>query len=391
MTTYSTEVLDSINQISPEEWDACIGSAVGISHALLTCYEQVNTRARDTRYVLLRDHERVQAAGVVVRVPDDDVGISRLVLGRLGAKSRPLQRSLCPALICGLVRGPGAPVVVHPGNDAAVWVPRVIDAMEAYAREKGLAMGFYSVTPRQTELVKELRRRGYAGAYGLPEASVEVTWSDQQTYLSTLRATSKSSFKAAKSEIKRFRRSGIVIEQWDGADESRLYDLLKRHHERRNATPFDLPAGFLSSLKRDLGDDCLVYVARKAATAIAVTIVLHRGEDAWLWRVGVDHDADGGNFTYFNLNFYHVFIDAAARGLRRIWCGNGALYAKTRRGCDVALTRFFFKPRSRYVAAMLRPVFMMQQAWYQRKFSPHLSMRGQDAGSAHVALSERLS
>lgn len=375
MSEYSAEILESVRDVSPQEWDSTIATAVGIRHSVLMCFESAHPRAMGLRYVLLRDESKLQAVGVAVHVPSGDVGVAHMVLGRLAAELGRVVTPFCPALICGLLRGPGAPVVVRPGSSAKVWIPRVIKAMERYAAQCGLAVGFYSVWPEQTDLVTELRRRGYAYGHALPEASIRVTWRDQNEYLQMLRARSRNNHSGARSELSRFRRSGIVIESWDGTDEAALYGLLKRHHEKKNAVPFEMPEGFLSALRASLGGDLLVYTARKEAALVAVTVVLKCGTVAWLWKVGIDHAADGGNFTYFNINFYHLFREAPGYGLQRIWCGNGALLAKSRRGCDVALTGFFYKPRGSWSALLLRALLALQRAWYRRKFLPFLGKR----------------
>ena len=373
MTDFSCQVLGSIRTVAEQDWNRAIGTAIGVSHAVLSCYESGGHRADQLRYVVLRDDDGIEAVAVALLVPPRDRGLGQMVLGRLARITQRFASHFCPALICGLLRGPGAPVLVRPGKPTAIWLPRILDALEAYAAEQRVAIGFYGIEPEQAELAGELHERGYASGYGLPDARIAVTWRDEAEYLKALRAKSKNAYSGAKAEMTRFRRSGIVVEEWDGERETELYDLLRTHHEERNIVPFEMPAGFLSLLRQKLGRDLLVCVARRGQVVVGVVLVLMRKTQGWLWKVGIDHADDAGSFTYFNLTFYHIFAQAPALGIERIYCGNAALFAKSRRGCRIEMTGFMYKPRAAWSTPFVRLLFRQQRAWYRRKFAPYLS------------------
>lgn len=374
MAPYSSEILDTVRNIPPEEWDATIGVAGGVRHAMLTCYESGHPNAKDLRYILLRDDERLHAVCVAMSFGiNNKTRLAQRILGPLADRWRFIRSCFRPALICGLLPGPGAPVLIRPESDTNVWMPRMIDVLEAYAAAQDLGLGFTEILLEQTSLVGELSRRGYYHAYGGVDTKIRITWEDEQTYLKMLRARSKNSYRVAKKELNKFGRSGISIAEWDGRNESLLYNLLKVHHEHRNAHPFALPPNFLSTLKGAIHDDCLVYVAQNEEKPVGVCVLLKQGQDACFWMVGIDHEADAKNFTYFNLSYYHVFRQAPTMGLRQIRYGNGALRAKTGRGCEAELTHFFYKPRAVWSILVLRILFPLQKLLYRRKFSPYLT------------------
>ena len=84
MAPYTSEILDTIRNIPPEEWDATIGIAGGVRHAMLTCYESGHPNAKDLRYILLRDDERLHAVCVAMSFDiNNKTRLAQRILGPL--------------------------------------------------------------------------------------------------------------------------------------------------------------------------------------------------------------------------------------------------------------------------------------------------------------------
>jgi len=307
------------------------------------------------------------AVAVIEHQNDGRVIMSRL-LGRLAEKIGPVGRSLNLALVCGLVPGPGAPVVTRSDSDEQHWVHVICGAMEDYARTQNLTMAYIGVQPAQSLLLHELHRRRYLHGVDLPVAILDVTWGDKQSYFEKLRTRRKNYAVAARKEIRRFERSGALVSRFSETDYAELYELLERHNNRKNSDDFQFRPDILKDLVTGMGDDCIVYVARKAALLIGVIVFLRRNENAWAWLVGVDHEADARNFCYFNLLFYYPCLRYPELGIRQVYFGNAVQYAKYRRGCDIVETRFFVRAKHSIFAVVLRPIFAMQRVYFKRKF-----------------------
>lgn len=371
MVSFRFVVLESILDVAPTEWDEIVGEAVAIRHAVLRCYESSNIYEKKLRYFLLLDEEKkLQAAAVGLLVEKkSESGYESLILGRFANKFPIFQKLFRPVLLCGVIRGPGAPIVVRADSKHSKSLPSLLDAMEEYANQHSLSIAFSHILKEQERLLKELKSRKYYHALCIPEAIIKITWEDQRSYLEVLRRINKNYYKCAKKEINRFRKSGITIAEWGGTDEQTLYNLLKDHHLRKNKYHFELPSNFISIIKNEIYGACKIYVAHKKDEVIGVFILLKGDKTAICWKIGINHDLDMDSCTYFNLNFYYMLSIAPKFNLEKFYYGNGVLKAKKRRGCEIDFTHYFYKPKRVLWTPIIRILFSIQKIWYQRKFS----------------------
>jgi predicted N-acyltransferase len=371
---YHSEIVSSINNVNSVEWNQVISDAASISYEVLEFSESNAMHGSKARYFLLRDqYQCLQAVSIALCISkDSEYGVEGALFGRLLEKLRVFKNCLRPALICGLV-GHGAPVKVRSGENEALWISRILDVMETYARGHQYSIGFSRILSEQEKLIKELVNRGYCHAYGLPEAKISINWNDESSYLKNLRSINKNYYKCAKKEINRFRKSGASIQEWEGGDAKALTDLLKKHHNERNQIKSEIHPESLSDLKFKLKDNCKVYLAKKEKKIIGVAILLKKGRSGRAWIIGVDHIGDDNKFTYFNLAYYNILIDAPSLNLKSIWYGPAALQAKIRRGCEVELTEFYYKPRLISLVPIYFILLTLQRFWYKHKFSDFMS------------------
>lgn len=374
MMSYSSEILTSIKDVTPEEWNEVVARAPTIRQEVLSLEESNTAREDRVRYFLLRDeHNCLQAVSIAICVDNNsEYGTEGFVFGRFAKKLRVIQNLFRPALICGLL-GHGAPVCVRPGKNQSIWLKRVLNVMESYAGSNHYSIGFIHALPEQLILIKELHDRGYLKAYGLPEAKISITWKDEDSYLKMLRQISKKYYRSARSEINKFRKAGISISEWDGVDALEIFNLLQTHHDERNEIKLAMFPESIVELKNKLGEECKIYTAKRENVLVGVAIFLKKGEFSWAWKVGIDHAADGNSFTYFYLVYYYFLSEAPKFNLKKIWYGNAALYAKIRRGCEVDFTYFYYKPKNKSWNLILCVLFMLQRLWYRKKFSSYIN------------------
>lgn len=363
------DVFDSIEQISPGSWDSVAGESVGINHAVLLCHEKHFTGTVKPRYFHVRTSDKSMAVSVaVIQNEGHEAVLTLRLFGRLAARIGPLFRSLDCALVCRSP-GPGAAVLTRRDADEQRWVRIICGAMEKYAASHHLTMAYTGVIPKQSSLLSELRRRKYLDGIEPPIATLDVTWRDTKSYLETLKVRRKKKYaNTAKTEMRRFGESGARISRFSGTDYGELYELLRQHSVRKNASDLQFRPGILEDLVRQLGDDCIVYVAQRAAIPIGVIVFVRRNEKAWAWLIGINHEADANSFCYFNLCFYHPCSQFPEMGIRQVFYGNAVQYAKYRRGCDIVETRFFVRSTPGVLALILRPVFAVQRIFFRRKF-----------------------
>ena len=338
------EVVNSIKQIPQESWDSVAGESIGLNYLMLQFMEDNYEGSEKARYFLVRTSDTVMAVSVagVYADSEEDLLIQR-IFGRLVASIRPVVRSLDRALVCGHIPGPGAAVITRSGLDQPHWINIICGAMENYASSQNLHMSYTGVLPEQTLLSHELSRRGYLQGIDNPVATMDVTWHDQESYLNVLKARKKKYAATARTEIRRFHKSGIRITHWTGNDSASLHELLRTHKEARNSAGFQFRPEFLDDLVSRLGKDCIVYVAHKGETLVGVMVAIRCNDKVRVWLEGIDRAAESTNSTYFNLVYYCPFSEFPSLGIRRVYLGNAVQYAKYRCGCDIIGARFFVR------------------------------------------------
>lgn len=364
-----TEIFKSVEEIPRESWDLVAGDSIGISYTVLLCREKNYRGSGEPRYFWVRSSNTTMAVSVAfICKQADEAWLNGRIFGRLATLVGPFARSLDRALVCGRIPGPGAPIAIRRDSDHQRWIRVICAAMEGYARSMDLHMSFTGVLPRESFLLSELHRRGYLQGIDRPVATANVTWSDRDGYLKALRERKKKYAATAKTEMRRFQKSGIAISRWTGSESAELDELLRRHSEARNRSRFSFGPHMLDDLYTHMGDDCIVYIARKAEALIGVCVIIRRGDKARTWFIGIDHAADSSNFTYFNLAYYHPCSEFPTLGIRQAYYGNAVQYAKYRRGCDINEARFFLKPPPGLRALLLRPLFAIHRVLFRRKY-----------------------
>ncbi len=131
--------------------------------------------------------------------------------------------------------------------------------------------------------------------------------------------------------------------------------------------PLPFQEDFLSRLKKNLGDDLVIYQSLKKSRVSGVGVMLKKGKTGNLSFAGIDHDLAQNDFTFFNMLFYRPITDAIAENIKRLYFGNGKYDMKIRRGCKIQTAFLFhksFHPLSKWA---VRFWFCFHHFWYQKK------------------------
>jgi len=89
---------------------------------------------------------------------------------------------------------------------------------------------------------------------------------------------------------------------------------------------------FLKELNKNLGEDVVIYVSFKDDIITGARILL-KNKTGYVSMVGVDHEALGNDYTYFNICFYKPITDAIANKMTKLYFGREMYESKARRGC----------------------------------------------------------
>jgi predicted N-acyltransferase len=153
----------------------------------------------------------------------------------------------------------------------------------------------------------------------------------------------------------------------DAAETQALYTLMHEHYRHKSGR--DLPYGpaFLPHLVESLGDDLLVFEARRDGHVVGTVFVVRSGCVGWVVSVGIELLDRPNDFTYANLLFYHAADWAPALGIKTLLYGTAVQKAKLTRGCRLVACRLFYRPRRRFTRLFVWPYLLIHQARFRWK------------------------
>ena len=210
-------------------------------------------------------------------------------------------------------------------------------------------------------------------------AYMDITWGSFEGYKKYIQRQRPNMKGHVITEINRNQKAGVTIEKVINlkGQEKSFYDLLNRNYLRHNNRPLPFGADFLSRLKKNFGDDLVIYRSVKKGRISGVVVMLRNKGIGHLPFVGIDYDLAQNDFTYFNICFYRPIADAISENIKRIYYGAGPYYPKLRRGCNVKKGYFFHKTFHPIVKLMLRFWFFLHNDWYQKKLpQPQKAVEG---------------
>jgi predicted N-acyltransferase len=139
------------------------------------------------------------------------------------------------------------------------------------------------------------------------------------------------------------------------------------HYRDKNGR--DLPFGpaFLPLLMAALGDDFLIFEARREGRVVGTVFVVRSGCVGWVVSVGIELLDRPNDFTYANLLFYHAADWAPGLGIKSLLYGTAVQKAKLTRGCRLVACRLFYRPHRRFTRAFVWPYMLIHQARFRWK------------------------
>jgi predicted N-acyltransferase len=230
----------------------------------------------------------------------------------------------------------------------------IIEALRGLAGEERLPLCFYGVEQDDAELRQVLADAAFHEFFLFHDNLIELTGQSLEDYLGRFRSDVRRRFKR---EMARVQEVGLRLERTSGigALGDHMEHLYEATYSRYGDDHFRHPAWFWKSLERYLSPEAEAVVAFQGATPVGFSLLLHKGEDLWFYRVGRRYEeAQADASLYFNLAFYEPIQRAFQVGARRLWLGPSAYETKRRRGARRhALYSYIWLPRRRSRALLL--------------------------------------
>jgi len=369
-------ITDSIRLFSRGQWDVMAGNNVFASYGWLLAVEECRLPEISPVYFALNDNGKILAAAVCYVIPRHARMYSpdEFLFGRLKKTANLFKISFLPMMVCCPMKAYGKHIFLNNTLDALKKesiIEKLLNAMETYARNRKISLGFPKILAQEKELIKQLSQRMFLKTLDLPLAYMNILWSSFDDYKKHMGVASLNIKKSIAREMNKNRKAGVSIEKVVNLNgqEKCIYDLMNQNSLKYNKIPLPFHEKFLTRLKESFGDDLVIYKSVKREQISGAVVMLKMGQEWYLPFVGIDHSIAQNDFTYFNITFYRPIADAIDENIKRLYYGNAAYNLKIRRGCNLKQAYFFhksFHPLSKWAARLWFPV---HRYWYGKKFS----------------------
>jgi predicted N-acyltransferase len=366
-------IVQDVEQLPDAAWQSLVVGHPALRLEVLRAMAKAASRPLPVQVFLLEDDRGIAAAAVCEPIMASGAhnmldallfGRAERLVRRLGVSTQPLLLFKCP-----LARQ--APIVLRPGELAQQIgdLSSLLDGIEEHAAGHNLGIAFIGFTVEDDLLCSALRSRRYLDSEIDSTARLEIEWSDFDGYVNHLRTRSKNAAKIARNERNRNRRNGVRIQRVrpGDAETQALYTLMYDHYRHKNGRDPPFGPAFLPHLTASLGDDLLVFEARRDARVIGTLLVVRSGCVGWVVSVGIELLDRPNDFTYANLAFYHAADWAPALGIKTLLYGTAVQKAKLTRGCRLVACRLFYGPHSRFNRLFTAPYLWIHQARFRWK------------------------
>ena len=323
MADLTVQVLESIEQTAPAEWDELCGPRAFADHRWLRFTEQILIGHRP-RYLLVRRRKRLEAA-VVCSIEER---FENRVLQRHAGWL--LRRFPCVRCAVPVSYQPG--ILTRPDADEARPIPAVLDAVRQLAvRERALFTTVGHLSP-DTVTWSALTAAGCRPLSRWMGTTLPIAWSSFGEYL----ASQPKSHRRAITRTRRgAERDGIVVchRPWVVADAPVLWQLIQNVLQRHGALE-TYAADLLPCAAAIFGDDLHLLVAEQSGEAIGCVVMVRSQNDLLAKWIGLDYGRTWDTDTYRLLLAETVAL-AIELGVERLWLGATALETKRQFGVTV--------------------------------------------------------
>ncbi len=378
LTFKTVKIIDKVPQ---ESWDAMVSDNPYMTWGWHKTVEETCIVKQDVYYIMAICNDQLCGGAVctVIKPSRQMRDLDNIVFGRLKRFFNFFHISMVPLLDCSPAKGRGTHFLVK-DNLSSTAKDEVIAALlkkvETLAVSKNLAIAFSDIKKDQINLKNILSDHGYYHTLGYPINILDIEWSTFDDYIRDTKSLSKNVRKNIRLQINRNLKAGVVISDIDHPEKygNRLHQLVSINNETHNKLPFIFNPKFFEKLKKNLGDNVSILTAEKNNITIGVKIILKRNGFANSCFIGVDHEAAGNDFTYFNLAFYSTITNAIKTDIKRIDYGNAMYSIKTDRGCYILPTYLYYKPANFMQKIVIPLWFRFQSFWYERKLPDHIRL-----------------
>jgi predicted N-acyltransferase len=207
----------------------------------------------------------------------------------------------------------------------------VLEAMKTVATEERLPLCFNAIS-ESAPVAEALSRAGCAQVFYVFDHEIALGEGGFDGYLQQFPAKTRRNFRA---EARNAEKAGYRFELCRDPEpfKEELAHSYAQTYAKYGDQHFVHPASFWTTLAGSLDGNVETIVARKRDEFAGFVMMLHKGEEMFVFRLGRTASPDGKEPPiYFSLLAWEPIKRALALGVRRLWLASGAWDAKHHRG-----------------------------------------------------------
>jgi len=305
--TWTTEIIEGINQVEPDEWNRLIKNRPFATWHWLQITEVVLAN-HQPRYVLLRHNGNLQAAAVCS------------IQNRF--QSRMLQSTLgwlpyrFPILRCGVPISYDMGLFFSDQQPVEQLLSQLLDGLQILLRTERVSFHSFDYLSPEDPVWFSLKAQGYHRVDHLTETNLDIQWTSFEEYLSRLAKKRRKEYVRIRGRLE---REGITIEVADLLMENktvlqRLVNNVFQHH----GEPTLYRDNLFSKAHALMGEDFKLVVAHQNGERIGCIALLRSGNEWSVKWPGLNYELTLDTGTYYGLlaECVHQTIQAGGTRLR---------------------------------------------------------------------------
>jgi len=313
---WTTEIIESIHQIDPKEWDCLVKDRPFANWRWLQLTEAV-LLDHQPRYVLLRQNGELRAGIVTVLQTQFQTPRFQATLGGV------IQRF--PGLRCGIPLSGDPGLFVSDQDSLVDLLPVLMQGLETLIQREHISFHTIDHIWSTMPLWEYLQARGYHRIEHLAEIYLDIQWSSFTDYLSDLSKRKRKEFRRVNRRLEE-RDITLAVADPRTEDSQTLQTLVNNVFQRHHEPNLYVDELFLKA-SSIMGEDFKLIVARQGERLICCAAMLRSGNE-WLGKwVGLDYAYTLNTGTYYRL-VAECVRQAIQSGGRRIRLGATAYQTK---------------------------------------------------------------
>ena len=326
----NTTIIDTIHAVDKESWNNLPGGPF-FSYEWFAYIEAIEGPRLRPFYLLCYDNNLLKGALPVFCPTLRDNIFNKILFGRYKILMNISDLLVGKVMLCFSPKA-GEDIFRGYHLDSAVF-DSLRRGIEVLAQRLELStIAFMGVHETSLAEIKWLEGCGYKKVLLNCVGILEGEFQEFNDYLLSLSPVKR---KAVKQDIRKFKKSGFVLEAVDDplAITEKIHELTMNVCHQHNFTPTDFNKHSLASSFEFMQDYMQTFVIRKSGKVISTHTILEKNGIIDSHALGLDYKELGDSRSYFYLFFYNTIKEMIKRNARYINFFQMAYKTKERRGC----------------------------------------------------------